>query len=161
MKKIYLLAILVLVFSACPEYQSYPETELKVVDITFNDPAVYNPASNSITLTFSSSLNPTVSTPLPYNGIYRFYNKSENFDMAAYLKNAGSPGIKSTTVVASSSGSITGITIELLDGVTRPPELVFKTDEPMYLYNARGPFGNIQNIIEAKAYIKTPTITVP
>jgi hypothetical protein len=148
MKKIYFLAALSLVFSACPEYQSYPETELCVVDITFSG-AVYN--SGMITLTFSS--------PLPYNGIYRFYNKSENFNMALYLQNSSSLGIQSTKVIPSGAG-ISGITVELLDGIQPPSELGFKTKEPMYLFNERGPIGNRQNIIEAKAYIKTSTITV-
>ena len=145
---------LVLAFSACPEFQPLPESELPVKDI-YISAASYNSATNLIELTFS--------TPLDYYGVYPYYNKSSSFSMALYLRNGKSIKIKSTAPIQATEKTppITGIRITLSEGEQKPSELVFKTKEPMYLFNTIGPPLNRQDYIEAKAYIRTDHIAIP
>ena len=139
MKQICLFLPLVLVFIACPQYDSPPEPELPVLYIGFVK-AEYNNGNRSIYLEFQNTVS--------YDGIYPYYNMSELFDMALYLK--GGPTIESTTY------SKSGITIKLFSAQTAPLKLVFDTKNPWYFYN----YKSWNYIMEAKAFIETPDLDV-
>ena len=145
MKKIIIILAVALVFSACPEYQSWPEPLLPLEEVEFSA-AAYDSGTQTIKLTVSPSL--------PYKGIYPYYNKDSDFGMGSYLK--GGISVKSTKV------NLTGDNITSIDIVitgTKPSTLTFNTKEPMYLYREQWDAITYQ-IIEAKAFIKTDLITV-
>ena len=138
MRQICLFALTALVFLACPVYDSLPEPELELIEIVFSS-ASYEPSGPSIFLEFQ--------TPVSYHGIYPFYNKSREFSMRYYLKNP--------IAIRRTIFNETGITIELFAGSSNPGNLVFNTNIPWYFYRRI----SYNDIIEAKAFIKTPDIT--
>ena len=144
MKQIILLLALVLFLVACPMYDSLPEPELPLLgNITFVQ-ADYYTGSRSIYLKFASSVS--------YDGIYPFYNKNKDFSMAYYLKNSDLV-IISTDITK--NGAIEGITVYLAADITSTV-LNFDTNNPLYFYKVK----KYNHIIEAKAYIGTPSLTV-
>ncbi|MDR0475831.1 MAG: hypothetical protein LBH43_19455 [Treponema sp.] len=142
-QKCFILA-LTLALSACPVYDGLPEPELPVEYIEFSD-AKYVGGTHSIVLSFASPFSME-----DYTGIYSYYNKSSKLDMALYIKEGGSDIIKT-------EANDTGISISLKEDKMCPPKLVFNTKSPMYLSNR---MGNFNEVIEAKAFIKTTELRV-
>ena len=140
MKRFALFLAVAIILFACPTYDSLPEPELPVVDVAFSG-AVYDSSTHSIRLDYQN--------PVSYDGIYPFYNKEKTFTMAYYIK--GDIGI------LSSLENKNGITIDLIEGRPVPSMLVFDTKSPWYFYNR---VNSWNYIIEAKAYIITPSISV-
>jgi len=140
MKQISLFLALAFVLSACPAYDSLPEPELEVVDVRFTS-AQYTALKRSIFLEYQ--------TPVPYDGIYPFYNKNEQFTMASYLKNRDIDIVKTEVRGA-------GITIFLAAEPSLPLQLDFDTTTPWYFYD----YKSWNYIIQAKAYIKTESLLV-
>jgi len=141
MKQISFFLALAFVLSACPSYDSLPEPELPLEVVEFTNNAQYTALKRSIFLEYQ--------TRVPYDGIYPFYNKNEQFTMASYLKNRDIDIVKTEV-----KGE--GITIFLAAEPSLPLQLDFDTTTPWYFYDYR----SWNYIIQAKAYIKTESLLV-
>ena len=150
MKKIVLILAVVFVFSACEIYDSLPEPLLPLEEVHFSG-AVYTSTTGEHKITL------TLDPPLSYLGIYSYYNRTGGFNINLYLL-SGNIDVSSTRVQATAQ-AITSIDIILRNPITEPLSLVFKTNEPMYLYNYKM-FSLSSYIIEAKAFILTPSVDV-
>jgi hypothetical protein len=135
MKPVLFALGLALVFSACPVYDSFPEPELPVVYIEFEQ-AQYDSQLHKIFLQFKEPVSNSI--------LYATYNQQERFYIADYLTGGSGSMVKSAET---ESG---GITITLHQGSTIPQKLTFDTGKPCYLGSAY--------YIDAKAYIKTQEI---
>ena len=158
MKKIVLVLAVALVLSACPEYQSWPEPLLDMIEIEISGAEYTDAGGTDPTVTIE------LNAPIPltrggeaFDGIYSNYNRDGGFDMGLYL-NTGI-GIQSTSVGKDGSQNIDSIIVKLRAVRTEPFTLHFNTNRPMYFYKRRYELGS-HYIIELKGTIKTPSFTV-
>jgi hypothetical protein len=151
MKMLYALPGLVLLFAACdyPVIHSLPEPELEVIPIVFSE-ARYNPAHNTITLSFDKEYE-------KYDGMYETYNKEKILYIENYLRN-GDFSVSRTRYYR------TGLEINLVWGTKVPEKLIFNTEKPCYFYTHYSYYASYGErsyaVITAKAFIKNPELTV-